>query len=102
MSSASRAWLVAASIGAVEALKDQGFCQWNYALRLLQQHAKNNLRSYTTQGQKLCRPSSTIICNKMRQEKLKQSEESLRKVMYLTVGDPIEEIPQYLYILILI
>ncbi|KAL0443475.1 UNVERIFIED_CONTAM: hypothetical protein Slati_2070200 [Sesamum latifolium] len=88
MSSGSRAWLVAASIGAVEALKDQGFCRWNYALRLLQQHAKNNLRSYTTQGQKLCGPSSSMISNKMREEKLKQSEESLRKVMYLSCWGP--------------
>ncbi|KAG8386253.1 hypothetical protein BUALT_Bualt03G0129700 [Buddleja alternifolia] len=78
MSSTSKAWLVAASIGAVEALKDQGFCRWNYAMRLVQQHAKANLRSYTTQSKKL---SSTMVSNKMREEKLKQSEESLRKVM---------------------
>ncbi|PIN07193.1 hypothetical protein CDL12_04233 [Handroanthus impetiginosus] len=83
MSSTSRAWLVAASIGAVEALKDQGFCRWNYAFRAVQQHAKNNLRSYTTQAQRLSGPSSTVISNKMREQKLKQSEESLRKVMYL-------------------
>ncbi|KAK4398426.1 UNVERIFIED_CONTAM: hypothetical protein Sradi_6063400 [Sesamum radiatum] len=88
MSSGSRAWLVAASIGAVEALKDQGFCRWNYALRLLQQHAKSNLRSYSTQAQKLCAPSSSMISNKMREEKLKQSEESLRKVMYLSCWGP--------------
>ncbi|KAL0399334.1 UNVERIFIED_CONTAM: hypothetical protein Sradi_2276700 [Sesamum radiatum] len=88
MSSGSRAWLVAASIGAVEALKDQGFCRWNYALRLLQQHAKNNLRSYSTQGRKLCGPSSSMISNKMREEQLKQSEESLRKVMYLSCWGP--------------
>ncbi|KAK4398427.1 UNVERIFIED_CONTAM: hypothetical protein Sradi_6063300 [Sesamum radiatum] len=88
MSSGSRAWLVAASIGAVEALKDQGFCRWNYALRLLQQHAKNNLRSYSTQGQKLCGSSSAMISNKMREENLKQSEESLRKVMYLSCWGP--------------
>ncbi|KAG8386252.1 hypothetical protein BUALT_Bualt03G0129600 [Buddleja alternifolia] len=85
MSSTSKAWLVAASIGAVEALKDQGFCRWNYAMRLVQQHAKANLRSYTTQSTKL---SSTMISNKMREEKLKQSEESLRKVMYLSCWGP--------------
>ncbi|KAL3850783.1 hypothetical protein ACJIZ3_012665 [Penstemon smallii] len=81
MSCRSRAWLVAASIGTIEALKDQaGFCRWNYAMRLLHQHAKNNLRSYTTQSKKL---SSTLISNKMREDddKLKQSEESLRKVI---------------------
>ncbi|PIN07192.1 hypothetical protein CDL12_04232 [Handroanthus impetiginosus] len=88
MSSTKRAWLVAASIGAVEALKDQGFCRWNYAFRVVQQHAKNNLRSYTTQAQRLSGPSSTMVSNKMREQKLKKSEESLRTVMYLSCWGP--------------
>jgi hypothetical protein len=89
MSSTSRAWVVAGSIGAVEALKDQGLCRWNYALRVLQQHAKNNLRSYSTQVHKLSGPTSVAISSsKTREETLKQSEESLRKVMYLSCWGP--------------
>ncbi|PHT83545.1 hypothetical protein T459_11988 [Capsicum annuum] len=53
MSSSRRAWIVVASIGAVEVLKDQvGFCRWNYPLRSLAQHTKNNTRSYS-QAKKL-------------------------------------------------
>ncbi|KAK7813036.1 hypothetical protein CFP56_006272 [Quercus suber] len=84
MSATSKAsWLVAASIGAVEALKDQGVCRWNYPLRSLQQHVKNNIRSYY-QAKKLSAQSSSAICSKVNNEKLKQSEESLRKVMHLS------------------
>ncbi|KAI8010045.1 hypothetical protein LOK49_LG06G01585 [Camellia lanceoleosa] len=83
MSSASRAWIVAVSVGAVEALKDQGFCTWNYTMRSIHQHAKNNLRSYS-QAKKLSPSSSSaVLSSKVREEKAKQSEESTRKVMYL-------------------
>ncbi|OAY54972.1 uncharacterized protein LOC122723236 [Manihot esculenta] len=84
MSSTSRAWMVAASIGVVEALKDQGLCRWNYALRSLQQHAKNNIRSYSQQPKKLL----PALPKKLRDDKLKQSEESLRTVMYLSCWGP--------------
>ncbi|KAF8409377.1 hypothetical protein HHK36_005452 [Tetracentron sinense] len=87
MSSTSRAWIVAASVVAVEVLKDQGFCRWNYSLRSLHQHAKNNIRSFS-QASKLSSPSSSVIANKMRDQKMKQSEESLRKVMYLSCWGP--------------
>ena len=88
MSATSKAsWMVAASIGAVEALKDQGVCRWNYPLRSLHQHAKNNIRSYY-QAKKLSAQSSSAICSKVNNEKLKQSEESLRKVMYLSCWGP--------------
>ncbi|CAK7349950.1 unnamed protein product [Dovyalis caffra] len=87
MSSASKAWLVAAAIGGVEALKDQGFCRWNYTLRSLHQHAKNHVRS-VSQAKNLSSSSSAMISNKVKEEKAKQSEESLRKVMYLSCWGP--------------
>ncbi|KAJ6349051.1 hypothetical protein OIU77_006608 [Salix suchowensis] len=87
MSSASKAWLVAAAIGGVEALKDQGFCRWNYALRSLHQHAKNHVRS-ASQAKMLSSSSSAMISNKVKGVKAKQSEESLRKVMYLSCWGP--------------
>ncbi|KAJ4729905.1 Wound-responsive family protein [Melia azedarach] len=83
MSSTSRAWMVAASIAAVEALKDQGFCRWNYTMRLLHRHAKNNLRSVSP-AKKLSSPSSALLSK----QKAKQSEESMRKVIYLSSWGP--------------
>ncbi|KAK9007968.1 hypothetical protein V6N11_074877 [Hibiscus sabdariffa] len=67
MSSTSRAWIVAASIGAVEALKDQGL--------LLRPGPSSQ--------------SSAAIPKRLgRQGKSKQSEESLRTVMYLSCWGP--------------
>ena len=84
----AKAWIVAASIGAVEALKDQGICRWNYTIRSIHQHAKNNLRSFS-QAKKLSSSSSAMVSNRlMREEKAKQSEESLRTVMYLSCWGP--------------
>ncbi|KAL7087771.1 hypothetical protein ACP275_13G089100 [Erythranthe tilingii] len=88
MSSSRRAWLVAASIGVVEALKDQGFCRWNYAARVIQQRAKNNLKSYTNQAHKLSAAGSSSAMVSMKEHRLKESEESLRKVMYLSCWGP--------------
>ncbi|PQQ00929.1 uncharacterized protein Pyn_39881 [Prunus yedoensis var. nudiflora] len=60
---ARRGWMVAASVGVVEALKDQG-------------------------ANKLSSSSSALVSSKLRDEKVKQSEESLRKVMYLSFWGP--------------
>ncbi|XVF01903.1 hypothetical protein REPUB_Repub04eG0129100 [Reevesia pubescens] len=88
MSSSSRAWIVAASIGAVEALKDQGICRWNYTVKSAVQHAKNHVRS-ASQAKKLSSQSSAAISSGLSwEEKSKQSEESLRKVMYLSCWGP--------------
>ncbi|KAF7140470.1 hypothetical protein RHSIM_Rhsim06G0152600 [Rhododendron simsii] len=83
MSSTSRAWIAAASVGAVEALKDQGFCRWNYSMRSVHHHAKARLRSFS-QAKNLSSPSPAAAASASRVrggEEAKQSEESLRKVM---------------------
>ncbi|KAG5545436.1 hypothetical protein RHGRI_017802 [Rhododendron griersonianum] len=83
MSSTSRAWIAAASVGAVEALKDQGFCRWNYTMRSVHHHAKASLRSFS-QANNLSSPSPAAAASASRVrggEEAKQSEESLRKVM---------------------
>ncbi|XP_028808486.1 uncharacterized protein LOC114763053 [Neltuma alba] len=82
MSSASRAWIVATSAGVVEALKDQGICRWNSALRSAQQHLKNQTRSIS-QAKKLSSSSKGL-----KRHKTQQSEESLRTVMYLSCRGP--------------
>ncbi|XP_039035937.1 uncharacterized protein LOC120172565 isoform X2 [Hibiscus syriacus] len=89
-SSSSRAWIVAASIGAVEALKHQGICRWNYTLRSAVQHAKNHLRSASQAKTLSSQSSSSAAISKglCRDDKSKQSEESLRKVMYLSCWGP--------------
>lgn len=93
MSSTTRAWIVAASVGAVEALKDQGFCRWNYAIRSLHQQAKQNMDSYLQAKRiptSIDSPAAATLETKRRggDERSKQSEESLRKVMYLSCWGP--------------
>ena len=88
--STSRAWSVAAaaSVGVVESLKDQlGICRWNHVIRSAQQHAKNHVRSFS-QAKNLPSYSSAVVAGKFNEEKAKQSEESLRTVMYLSCWGP--------------
>ncbi|QCD87840.1 uncharacterized protein LOC114168906 [Vigna unguiculata] len=87
MSSAIRAWSVAASVGVVEALKDQGICRWNHGLRSAQQHLKTRVGSFS-QARKLSSTSSTMVSTRLKEDNTKQSEESLRKVMYLSCWGP--------------
>ncbi|KAK7324614.1 hypothetical protein VNO77_28323 [Canavalia gladiata] len=84
MSASIKGWVVASSIGTVEALKDQlGVCRWNYALRSLQQHANNNIRSYS-QSNNMPSASSPAVPNKEKRTK----EESMRKVMEFNCWAP--------------
>ena len=85
-----KAWIVAATIGAVEALKDQGICRWNYTIRSLHQHVKNNIRSFT-QAKMISSSSSSssaAISDKLREEKRRKKEENMRKVMDLNCWGP--------------
>ncbi|CAL0322668.1 unnamed protein product [Lupinus luteus] len=82
----SKAWIVATSVGVVEAMKDQGLCRWNYALRCAQQHLKTHVRSLV-QAKNVPNTSSTLVARK-KGVKVKQAEESLRTVMYLSCWGP--------------
>ncbi|KAB2044157.1 hypothetical protein ERO13_D01G056800v2 [Gossypium hirsutum] len=77
----SRAWIVAATIGAVEALKDQGICRWNYTIRSLHQHARTNIRSFARHPNILSSPASYKLVNN-------KCEENMRKVMDLSCFGP--------------
>ncbi|EOA21870.1 hypothetical protein CARUB_v10002346mg [Capsella rubella] len=85
MSSTSKAWTVAVSIGAVEALKDQlGLCRWNYIHLSVNHHLKNNVRS-VSQGKRLSSSvSAAAVISSGEIEKVKKAEEPLRTVMYLS------------------
>ncbi|THU48456.1 hypothetical protein C4D60_Mb09t26450 [Musa balbisiana] len=86
MASASKASLiVAASVAAVEALKDQaGLCRWNYALRSLHGRAKRSMASFSQAK----RMSSSSIDQWRRGgeeavERARRTEESMSKLIYM-------------------
>lgn len=87
-------WIVATSMAAVEALKDQvGLCRWNYAIRSLHQHAKNSLGPISQAKRRMYSASYAAI-DRLKKERIgdqkaRQSEdESLRKVMYISCWGP--------------
>nr|ACH63213.1 wound-induced protein [Rheum australe] len=82
----SRAWTVAASMSAVEELKDQlGFCRWNHTLASLHLHARSNLKSLAQDADKLSSSRSTpVIATRVTETQ----KESLRTVMQLSCWLP--------------
>ncbi|KAJ4831358.1 hypothetical protein Tsubulata_039076 [Turnera subulata] len=91
---ATKAWVVAATIGAVEGLKDQGICRWNYTLRSLHQHAKNNIGSFSQAGISSNSPQSSLpatvaaISSEMRNAKMAKRRDALEKAMDLSCWGP--------------
>ncbi|KAL8497451.1 hypothetical protein ACS0TY_020954 [Phlomoides rotata] len=84
-----KAWVVATSVGAVEALKDQGFCRWNHAFRSIHHNARNSMIGSISQAKN--RLSSSLRDDRSATAingRLQESEESLRKIMFLTSWAP--------------
>ncbi|XP_027344047.1 uncharacterized protein LOC113856430 [Abrus precatorius] len=81
------AFVVATTVGVVETMKDHGYCKTNNTMKSIAQHAKNQIGS-ATQAKKLSSPLPSAISKKLRDEKNRKSEESLRTVMYLSTWGP--------------
>ncbi|KAL8159732.1 hypothetical protein V2J09_001269 [Rumex salicifolius] len=94
MSLKSKAWTVAATMAAVEALKDQlGFCRWNHTLTSLHHHARSNLKSLAQDAKKFSpasrSSSAAVIASRVRQTQ--KSEESMRTVMQLSYRSSVDQ-----------
>ncbi|KAL4580249.1 hypothetical protein LXL04_016435 [Taraxacum kok-saghyz] len=86
-----KAWVVAASIGAVEALKDQGVARWNGPLTELHHHFKTKLVDRSSRS--LCTSTKFSYCSsavgttgKFRVKRAKG--ESIKKVMDMSCFGP--------------
>jgi Wound-induced protein len=87
--------LVAASIAAVEALKDQlGLCRWNYAMRSVYQHASNRAASLSLKDRAMAAFSSNSKLGIERESgggnyhREKRYEEKLEKAYHLICWGP--------------
>ncbi|THU48459.1 hypothetical protein C4D60_Mb09t26480 [Musa balbisiana] len=91
MVSASKASLIiAASMAAVEALKDQaGLCRWNYTVESLHQRAKRSMATLSQAKRMSC--SSVDQWRKAGEgavERAKRTEMSLSKIIYWDCWGP--------------
>ncbi|CAN1220514.1 hypothetical protein LINPERPRIM_LOCUS1922 [Linum perenne] len=77
----------AATVGAVEALKDQGFCRWNYAIRSIQQHYKNTIRSSSRSVRKLPATADFQGLGRVGM-KGSETEDGVRTVLFLSCWGP--------------
>ncbi|KAK9072299.1 hypothetical protein SSX86_008732 [Deinandra increscens subsp. villosa] len=83
-----KSWLVVASIGAVEALKDQGVARWNGPLKALHHHAKAKIASSynrSAAGRSLI-VGSELGAGKYRSKRTKA--ETMKKVMEMNCLGP--------------
>ncbi|KAI3967091.1 hypothetical protein MKW92_050259 [Papaver armeniacum] len=90
MSSTRKAWMIAVSVGVVEALKDQaGLCRWNYTLRSVHQYAKNRVKSSISQATSASSsmPASSVIPDQIMM-KQQRDHDILLDVMCLSCWGP--------------
>ncbi|KAM1104510.1 hypothetical protein TB2_012708 [Malus domestica] len=55
--------IVAVNVGAVEALKDQGFSRWSYTMKSVHQYAKSNVRTLFEKVRYLRKTGSVVLCH---------------------------------------
>ncbi|KAI4366099.1 hypothetical protein MLD38_022019 [Melastoma candidum] len=80
--------VVAASIAAVEALKDQGFARWNYPIRRVSQHLQAQVGSYLARSARTEDASAATRACGWKEGAPRRLEENHRKVMEISCWGP--------------